>query len=1537
MALQYINITSGTETYKSTYNKINNNLSEQFVSGSYSNELLNLYRFDGSIYTISGFTGSFSGITSNDIITALGYTPYDSTNPNLYISSITSSNIIDALGYVPLSSVTNNSISYSGLTVTGDVSGSTLTNNLILTLLETTIGNTYNNITYNNKGLVISGENVNYIQSSFTESNYYKLDNPNQYINFSSGDTKYYLNTNPSNYISSITFNNVTTALGYVPYNSNNISGFTTSSFTENRYYKLTNPSNYISSITFNNVTNALGYVPLSSVTNNTISYSGLTVTGDATGSTLNNLINLNLQSVTIGSTVGSSTLIPVIQYDNKGRILSAYTVTVVSSNSSGITSINNNTNTIQTLITGNTGDNFNINSVGGVHTFNLPNSSSSNRGLLTPTDWSNFNSKNSYSGLTVSGDMTGSTNNNQLILTLPNIVVGNLFNNITYNSKGLVVSGNNINYITSSFTESTYYKLTNPNNYISSITSSNITTGLGYTPYNSNNPSGFTTSSFTESNYYKLSNPNNYISSITSANITTALGYVPLSSSTSSGRINIIDFGVNGDGTDESVNMQTAINSGLPLYIPSNMVIRANGLICTTDLDVEGYGTILNKYSSVTLTWRPSWGVQTNVNGVITSTTRVVGGGFVSKIPVVNTSGFTINRVCQIRSQDIYSFAGATSARKAELFRILDIENGFIWVHGLIEDDYPTNPIIQELPTNKCYINGLTFSADGDIYNIPTSPEEAAVIIQGSVDAFINIKVDTCWTRGLFMLSDFNSMIRVVARNIRDYTNNNQYGYGVSLAGSSHGANVYVDAEKCRHAITSNIYTDFGPAWNGTARKATVSGVARRMLSAAWDTHPGAMNWTFRNIISIDGEYDRDTVGAGRRQGFQDRGFQTIVDGLQIIGQTDGIYYDNIDYGKQNISTYRNVTIKYKDQINSIDGVAININGEDPNSPKIIIENWNTDRVRETLRTVSGVSIVMRNCYFGETVSMDLNSNDVTLENITRQNSNIIGSDVMDNISFDNNALIRADSIRHFGDTKNGGAIFRGYGTLSGTTNLYLGSLTNWYTETSALYYNPNNMIINITDTQVPLPQKYIQIPENTTQSEITSGMVFMQNGIPKGRFLSETMNSVMYRASSLVPSATPKFSGQIWGKTGSSNDIWIAMNANSVSDWKKIQLVAGGTTSNRPTSGETYEMYFDTTLGKPIWRDGTNTLWVEPSTKLNNQTGITQTLVTGNTGNDFNIISSGNTHTFNIPSSSGTNRGLLTSIDWNTFNNKVSYSGLTVSGDVTGSTLTNQLTLTLQNIITPAIVGSGSQIPVIQYDNKGRIISSYTVTIVGGSSGITSINNQTNSIQDLVTGNTGTDFNINSVGGVHTFNLPTAFSSTTRGLLSGIDWSNFNNKQNNLGYTPLSSITLTGDINGSGLNSVVTTLASITTGATVGSSTQIPIIIFDNKGRITSATTVTVNASGGELISGLVNMNFGNEEDYAYSSITNVSITNSGLKSISFIPIENSTTSFDDFKLNGVSFMLGNIVDNTSFEIIGTAINNASGIYTVKYLINI
>ena len=50
--------------------------------------------------------------------------------------------------------------------------------------------------------------------------------------------------------------------------------------------------------------------------------------------------------------------------------------------------------------------------------------------------------------------------------------------------------------YLTSATAAATYYPLTNPSGYISGITSGDVTTALGFTPYSNANPSGFITSS---------------------------------------------------------------------------------------------------------------------------------------------------------------------------------------------------------------------------------------------------------------------------------------------------------------------------------------------------------------------------------------------------------------------------------------------------------------------------------------------------------------------------------------------------------------------------------------------------------------------------------------------------------------------------------------------------------------------------------------------------------------------------------------------------------------------------------------------------------------------------------------------------------------------------------------------------------------------------------------------------------------------------------------------------------------------------------
>lgn len=81
---------------------------------------------------------------------------------------------------------------------------------------------------------------------------------------------------------------------------------------------------------------------------------------------------------------------------------------------------------------------------------------------------------------------------------------------------------------------------------------------------------------------------------------------------------------------------------------------------------------------------------------------------------------------------------------------------------------------------------------------------------------------------------------------------------------------------------------------------------------------------------------------------------------------------------------------------------------------------------------------------------------------------------------------------------------------------------------------------------------------------------------------------------------------------------------------------------------------------------------------TALNGLTAQVQYFATGTSGSDFNISSATDTHTFNLPSASSSNRGLLTSADWTTFNNKGSGSVTSVSGTgtVNGITLTGTVT---------------------------------------------------------------------------------------------------------------------------------------------------------------------------------------------------------------------------------------------------------------------
>jgi len=126
-----------------------------------------------------------------------------------------------------------------------------------------------------------------------------------------------------------------------------------------------------------------------------------------------------------------------------------------------------------------------------------------------------------------------------------------------------------------------------------------------------------------------------------------------------------------------------------------------------------------------------------------------------------------------------------------------------------------------------------------------------------------------------------------------------------------------------------------------------------------------------------------------------------------------------------------------------------------------------------------------------------------------------------------------------------------------------------------------------------------------------------------------------------------------------------------------------------------------------------------------LNGLSTTTQTITTGSSGTDFNIISSLNSHILNLPTASSLNRGLLSTTDWTTFNNKLSStlnagkifigdnsnnaSAVTLSGDASLSS-SGIFTLSNNAVVTSDITHANVTYDKIQNVSSAKLLGNPT-----------------------------------------------------------------------------------------------------------------------------------------------------------------------------------------------------------------------------------
>lgn len=218
-----------------------------------------------NVSTFTNDSGYLTTVTSGQVTTALGFTPYNAANPSGYLSTV--SLTANVTGTLPIANGgTNATTAADALTSLGAYPAT------------------------NPTGYITSSALSGYLTSATAATTYQPLDGDLTAIAALAGTTglirktaadTYSLDT--ATYLTGITSGQVTTALGFTPYDAANPTGYITSSALSPYLTSATAAATYLTGITSGDVTTALGYTPYDSA--NTSGYlSSVSLTANVTG-----------------------------------------------------------------------------------------------------------------------------------------------------------------------------------------------------------------------------------------------------------------------------------------------------------------------------------------------------------------------------------------------------------------------------------------------------------------------------------------------------------------------------------------------------------------------------------------------------------------------------------------------------------------------------------------------------------------------------------------------------------------------------------------------------------------------------------------------------------------------------------------------------------------------------------------------------------------------------------------------------------------------------------------------------------------------------------------------------------------------------------------------------------------------------------------------------------------------------------------------------------------------------------------------------